>query len=249
MEKYHVGMNEASEVIVVSNALSKIRREQNLPPTKAIENLTSSLTTMKLLGKVESQNQASLDQDDVDSIHCSSVSVSSTSSSTSSSSDMMKRTSSPKSFLSAVVEKSNSNHTSDSNISLTSLSSESGTKRKSSPRKRSESKPKKKFSKRSTEDEDNAISKSSTKDNDEAELDVKVAHKVILQKNACDNTSIQKQDHNGLPPSSSLSSPSSQQPTISNTMMKTSSPREKRDLVETIVEDQPKAKRQRLDSI
>ena len=237
MEKHHVGMNEASEALVVSNALKKIRKEQNVPPTKAIENLTSSLTTMKLLGKVESQHQASLDQDDVESTHSPSQSPTSPSSS-----DVMTITSSPKPVLS-IMEKSNG--ASDSAISLTSLSSERETKRNSSLRVRSDVKPTKKLCKRTKDEDNNTILKPSTK-TDGAEVHIKVNQKVILQKNTRDNSPVQKQDHNGLPSSST----SSQPPTITNTIMKTSSsPREKRELVDTIVEDQPKAKRQRLDSI
>lgn len=50
-------MDEASEAIVISKALRKIQREQDLSPALAIDYLTSSLTTMKLLGKVESQSE------------------------------------------------------------------------------------------------------------------------------------------------------------------------------------------------
>jgi hypothetical protein len=60
MTKMGLGMNEASEVIVVSKALTKIRKERNLPPAQAIESLTSCLTTMKLLGKVETQFKCQL---------------------------------------------------------------------------------------------------------------------------------------------------------------------------------------------
>jgi len=223
MEKYHLGMNEALEAIVVSSALKKIRREQNLPATKAIENLTSSLTMMKLLAKVESQNQVSFDNDDADYSNCSLQS-----SSSSSSSNVMSRTPSPKSFLS-VVEKMNDK--SGPTTPLTPTSSETAPARNFSSRKRS---------KRGKE-EDKSNKKSSTKDDDNAEV-LKVAQKVILQQHTRDSNPVQKQDHNNLPPSSSAP------PSITNTRMKSPSPREKREL-DTILEDRPTAKRQRLDSI
>lgn len=55
MEKLKLGVDEASEVIIISKAVKKLQLDQNLSPTQAIDYLTSCLTTMKLLGKVESQ--------------------------------------------------------------------------------------------------------------------------------------------------------------------------------------------------
>ncbi len=69
METYKLGLNEASKLIIISRAFTKqIQLLHNSSdgdysnntdsrecPSKAIDRLTSCLTTMKLLGKVESQ--------------------------------------------------------------------------------------------------------------------------------------------------------------------------------------------------
>ena len=57
MDRQKLGVDEASEAIIISKACRKIQREHKLSPAQAIDYLTSSLTTMKLLGKVESQSE------------------------------------------------------------------------------------------------------------------------------------------------------------------------------------------------
>jgi hypothetical protein len=55
MEKFKLGVQEATEAIIISKTLRKLQQEEKLSPAQAIDMLTSSLTTMKLLGRVENQ--------------------------------------------------------------------------------------------------------------------------------------------------------------------------------------------------
>lgn len=50
-----VGMDDARKALTVSKALRKVEKERGLSSSDAIEHLSSCLTVMKLLGKVESQ--------------------------------------------------------------------------------------------------------------------------------------------------------------------------------------------------
>lgn len=54
MQKFHLGMDDASKAIIISNAFSKQIKIHQIEPSEAIERLTSNLTTMKLLSKIES---------------------------------------------------------------------------------------------------------------------------------------------------------------------------------------------------
>jgi len=55
MEKLSLGMDDALKVLAVANAVEKLRKERSLSPANAIEHLSSCLTVIKLLGKIESQ--------------------------------------------------------------------------------------------------------------------------------------------------------------------------------------------------
>lgn len=65
METLKLGVQEATEAIVISKAINKLQCEQKLTPAQAIDFLTSSLTTMKLLGRVESQIDAMISSNNV----------------------------------------------------------------------------------------------------------------------------------------------------------------------------------------
>jgi len=55
MNEVCVGMDDALKVLTVAKALRRVEKERGISPSDAIEHLSSCLTVMKLLGKVESQ--------------------------------------------------------------------------------------------------------------------------------------------------------------------------------------------------
>jgi len=175
MEKLNLGIDEAKMVLIVSKAYKNIQNSKNLETVPAIEYLTSCLSTMKLLGKMESQSAP-----DEYSSSSSSISIGSTTSES-----VIESNTALSSF-----SKSSSNNLSniaaaDNNVQLTSISS--APTRKSSIQKNSKpprmAKPEKRR-KRSKDDDNKNNSKSSSSSAEETETDVdaKVAEKVILQK-------------------------------------------------------------------
>ena len=246
MEKTGIGMDRASDAIIVSKALKRIQKEQNLPPAQAIESLTSCLTTMKLLGKLESQSQSlpSKDRDELES----GLSAARSSPSTATSSSVTTRTSSLQSSQATALDNSNSDISNMSEVASTSLTSPRKNVKNGQHSKRRLSKSAKQTRIRKEGDNNgnnnNSLhdpQPSSAANDDHTDLDAKVVQKVILQKTVGNGTA-QNQGNNDPAPS-----------TITNNRMKSPPSkvsREKRDLDPIVqVQGQPTTKRQRLDSI
>jgi len=69
MGKLCLGMDDALRALTVANALRRVEKERGLSSSDAIEHLSSCLTVMKLLGKVES-DQAQANSNHKDSPLC-----------------------------------------------------------------------------------------------------------------------------------------------------------------------------------
>jgi len=69
MKDVCVGMYDALKALTVAKALRRVEKERGLSSSDAIEYLSSCLTVMKLLGKVESQ-QAEIHSNNKDSLPC-----------------------------------------------------------------------------------------------------------------------------------------------------------------------------------
>lgn len=224
MENRNLGVVEASQAIIVSKALKNIQNEHKLPPAQAIEYLTSSLTTMKLLGKVESQNE----KQSVSRKDCS-------------------LTSNTLSFKQSTVKSitplpTTPNFNTGSIDTAATLQSHTTKTRMSKSVKNNHQRQKEEKGK---EKENHSLQETTSQlpssgRDDPSDVDANVAQKVILQKSSASGTP--KQSNIDIPSSPSITS---------NNRMKPQSPkvpREKRDL-DCIVSGQPAHKRQRLDSI
>ena len=235
MQKHQLGIDEATKVIIISNAFSKLIHQRKLSPSKAMDQLTSNLTTMKLLNKIESQGQTNTSNRQHNTIVKSKIS----------------RAASWQS-LQNVADKSNNAPAAIANKETT--SSPNG-KRATFVQKSNAKTPKKMEQEMSMETQQLANHNHSSNPESDAD-DVAVAQKVILQKSAEKTNS----STTNLPSSLSTSSTSSSSsPVMTNTRKRTGSnpsprlSRGKRDLdsiVQQVVEDeQQPAKRRRLDSI
>ena len=230
-------MDEATKVIIISNAFSKLINQNKLSPSEAMDQLTSNLTTMKLLNKIESQGQKRIY----------------TSNNSNNKSTKIQKAASWQS-LQNVSDKSNI----ASSIAVTNkelISSPNNNRKKANFVQKSIAKtPKKMEQEMSMETQKQQQQQQLTNDHNHSSnpesdaVDVAVVQKVILQKSV-DKTNSNTTDH----PTSSSTATTTSPPVVTSTRKRTGSPRlsrGKRDLQQVDENDQQQpTKRRRLDSI
>jgi len=241
MQKLQLGMDEATKVIIISNAFSKLINQNKLSPSKAMDQLTSNLTTMKLLNKIESQGQKRIY----------------TSNNSNNKSTKIQKAASWQS-LQNVSDKSNI----ASSIAMTNkelISSPNNNRKKANfvqksiaktPKKMEQEEMSMETQKQQQQQLTNDHNHSSNPESDA--VDVAVVQKVILQKSV-DNSNSNSTDHPSSSSTSSSSTTTTTSPVVTSTRKRTGSPRlsrGKRDLQQVVENDpQQPTKRRRLDSI
>jgi hypothetical protein len=262
MEKLNLGVDEATEAIVISNALRTLQSEQKLSTPKAIDYLTSCLTTIKLLSKVETNRVGDGDFIMVEmqsgtTTNLDTLSISSSTSSLSISSSPTSPTtmnkpliqSSSLSFSTQVESRKNKNN--KNNKDITSYSNGNDQEQKEDEINNEDGQS------HDNDNDDNIVADADDVDDDDN--DVNVTQKVILQQHSSTLSPTKKKGNDNKSNRNSLSSTTS---TTSSTTSQPSSPkvvasssRGKRELDSSVQNScnnhhlPTQSKRQRLDSI